>query len=90
MAHRKAIILEGLAALGVGEFTHLDGTLERHLIAVHDLLESWGANETLCQAGLYHAAYGTAGFDAAMVSPMQRTRIAALIGPDAEQIVYTY
>ena len=90
MAIQDAAILEGLAALGAGEFRHLNGTLERHLITVHDLLRSWGASESLCVAGLYHAAYGTAGFDAAMVTPTQRTRIAALIGHDAEQIVYTY
>ncbi len=79
-----------LSALGAGEFSHLNGSLERHLVAVHDLLQSWGADDTLRHAGLYHAAYGTAGFTTAMVSPTQRMKIASLIGSDAEQIVYRY
>lgn len=90
MAIEVSDLFGALSALGAGEFIHLDGSLERHLVAVHDLLQSWGADETLCRAGLYHAAYGTAGFTAAMVSPTQRAEIAALIGNDAEQIVYSY
>ncbi len=83
-------LFAALSALGAGEFSHLNGSLERHLVAVHDLLGSWGAGETLCRAGLFHAAYGTAGFTAAMVTPSQRSEIAKLIGPDAERIVYLY
>lgn len=79
-----------LSALGAGEFSHLNGSLEQHLSAVRALLESWGADKTLCDAGLYHAAYGTAGFTAAMVSPNQRSKIAHIIGDCSEGIVYRY
>jgi hypothetical protein len=79
-----------LSVLGAGDFVHLNGTLERHLIAVHDLLRDWGAEDALCRAGLFHAAYGTAGFTRTMVSLDRRQEIALLIGRDAESIVYTY
>ena len=81
---------QALAALGAGDFAHLNGSLERHFTSVHALLEQWGADETLCRAGLFHAVYGTAGFTAAMVSLDQRSKIADIIGADAEQIAYRY
>lgn len=49
-----------------------------------------GASEQLQDAGLYHAAYGTAGFELSMVCTNQRDRIAQIIGTDAEEIVYQY
>ncbi|EPN7879355.1 hypothetical protein M2G23_20830 [Vibrio vulnificus] len=41
-------------------------------------------------AGLFHAAYGTAGFDENMVSLSQRQEIARIIGRDGEALVYLY
>lgn len=84
------LLFRQLSALGAGDFAHLNGTLETHLIAVHDLLEAWGASRTLCRAGLYHAAYGTAGFTDALVSLDQRREISRLIGAEAERVVYIY
>lgn len=86
----KAKIFHDLSALGAGDFAHLDGTLERHLIAVHGLLQDWGAKEPLCSAGLFHAAYGTSGFTSAMVALDRRAKITSLIGREAEQLVYRY
>ena len=79
-----------LAELGAGEFRHLNGSLENHLISTAKLLETWGSRDALCDAGLYHAAYGTAAFDQAMVSLQMRGNIAAIIGEDAEKLVYLY
>ncbi|GAL33384.1 hypothetical protein JCM19240_2080 [Vibrio maritimus] len=44
----------------------------------------------LVDAGLFHAAYGTAGFDDNMVSLSQRHEIAGVIGEEAESLVYLY
>jgi hypothetical protein len=85
-----AILFRELAALGAGDFGHLNGSLERHFIGVRAILESWGADETLMRAGLFHAAYGTAGFSPAMISLHRRGEISRLIGSDAEEVVYTY
>jgi len=79
-----------LQELGAGEFEHLNGPLLKHLNATAELLKQWGANQTLCDAGLYHAAYGTAGFDTHIVSLNSRKEIANIIGAEAEAIVYLY
>lgn len=79
-----------LAELGAGEFEHLDGTLTEHLLGTKQLLQQWGASSVLQDAGLYHAAYGTAGFDENFVGTDQRNTIAVIIGKEAEEIVYQY
>jgi hypothetical protein len=81
---------EALEKLGAGEFNHLDGNLIEHLSGTQQLLEKWGANIELQNAGLYHAAYGTAGFDERLVCEQQRGQIADIIGKAAEEIVYQY
>ena len=79
-----------LAALGAADFAHINGSLIDHLKGTKDLLCSWSASKVLQDAGLYHAAYGTAGFEAQMVSANQREKIAKTIGSQAEEIVYQY
>ena len=79
-----------LADLGAADFAHINGNLLHHLNGTKDLLSSWSASQPLQDAGLYHAAYGTAGFDAQMVAPDQRGKIAHIIGQQAEEIVYQY
>lgn len=81
---------EALQELGAGDFQHLNGTLEAHLKGTELILEQWGASEVLQVAGLFHAAYGTAGFDENMVSLNQRHEISKVIGSDAEALVYLY
>jgi len=78
---------QALADLGAGDFEHLDGPLIEHLRGTRALLRQWGARAELQDAGLYHAAYGTAGFSQNLVSLDQRGRIAAIIGDSAEAIV---
>ena len=82
--------LQELANLGAGEFEHLDGTLIDHLMGTMELLKEWGAISELQDAGLFHAAYGTAGFDECMVSLERRRDIAKIIGAKSEEIVYEY
>ena len=54
------------------------------------MLNSWHAKPFICDAGLYHAAYGTDGFDEHMVSVTQRKAIGEIIGTQAEELVYLY
>lgn len=79
-----------LAVLGAGDFDHIDGSLIAHLKGTQHLLKQWQASGVLQDAGLYHAAYGTAGFSESLVSTDQRHRIARIIGQEAEDIVYRY
>lgn len=83
-------ILEQLAALGVGEFSHYNGSLATHLKNTHALLTSWGAPSEICKAGLFHAIYGTAGYDEQVYDLTKRYDIQKLIGYDVEQLVYLY
>jgi hypothetical protein len=79
-----------VAALGAADFAHINGNLIDHLQGTKELLASWSASKVLQDAGLYHAAYGTAGFEEQMVAANQREKIAQIIGPQAEEIVYQY
>jgi hypothetical protein len=64
--------------------------LKKHLIGTFDILNSWHAKPFISDAGLYHAAYGTEGFDEQMVSVEQRRAIGEIIGTKAEELVYLY
>jgi len=79
-----------LSDMGAGEFEHVNGALLDHLNGTRDILLSWDASAALQDAGLYHAAYGTAGFDEQFVSIEQRHSIAQIIGKEAENFVYLY
>ncbi|AOT08691.1 DUF6817 domain-containing protein [Pseudoalteromonas luteoviolacea] len=81
---------KALASLNASDFQHLNGDLESHLKGTASILKSWGASELLQTAGLFHAAYGTAGFDMSMVSLEQRDSIAKTIGKEEEALVYLY
>ena len=79
-----------LSKLGAGDFDHIDGNLIDHLRGTQKLLKEWSASAILQDAGLYHAAYGTAGFNEILVSIEQRDKISQIIGNEAEDIVYLY
>ncbi|MHC3474500.1 DUF6817 domain-containing protein [Streptomyces sp. 7R007] len=79
-----------LRELGADRIPHPGGTLLAHLDRVRDRLTAWNARPALRLAGLCHAAYGTDGFPAALLSLDRRTELAAVIGPEAEELVYFY
>ena len=79
-----------LQEIGAGDFQHLNGSLAHHLERTKDILATWGTSNDLQTAGLFHAAYGTAGFDESMVNLSQRQKVADVIGEQAEAIVYLY
>lgn len=84
------LLFKRLQELQAGEFAHLNGPLIDHLKGTADLLTAWGNRDVLCNAGLYHAAYGTDGYSQSLVDLTTRPRIADLIGTEAEEIVYLY
>jgi Domain of unknown function (DUF6817) len=83
-------VFKQLAELGADELQHINGSLLSHLEGTYGLLKAWGNREGLCKAGLYHAVYGTFAFESSLVDLKKRERIAVLIGPEAERIVYYY
>jgi hypothetical protein len=82
--------LSHLIALGAAGVSHVSGTLAAHLRRTGALLRSWGGRDALCLAGLYHAVYGTAGFQDKLLDVSRRQSIAEVIGPEAEAIAYLY
>jgi hypothetical protein len=81
---------EFLLAKGALDVDHPGGTLLSHLRRIHDVLCAWGARPALRLAGLAHAAYGTDGFPHGLMEVSGRPTLAALIGSEAEEIVYAY
>lgn len=84
-----------LKDLGVGEFAHLNGKLESHLLGTYGLLMDWGCPGYVCDAGLYHAVYGTQplkrlGIPHKEYSPSDRPGIRGIIGNESERLVYLY
>lgn len=84
-----------LKDLGVGEFAHLNGNLESHLLGTYELLKEWENSEYVCDAGLYHAVYGTQpmknlGIPHKEYSPSDRPIIREVIGEESERLVYLY
>ncbi|MFG2803651.1 DUF6817 domain-containing protein [Streptomyces pseudovenezuelae] len=70
--------------------THPGGTLLAHLQRVQARLATWQARPALQLAGLCHAFYGTDGFPTPLLPLDRRKDLAAVIGTEAEAIVYLY
>ena len=85
-----AAVTGTLASRGAAGIVHPGGTLLAHLQRVGALLGQWGARPALRLAGLCHAWYGTDGFHAVLGDLALRDELAAIIGADAEQLVYLY
>ncbi|MDX3532504.1 hypothetical protein P1P75_40455 [Streptomyces sp. ID05-39B] len=79
-----------LRELGAGTLAHPGGTLLAHLLRVRSRLADWGAGPELQLAGLCHAFYGTDGFPSALLPVDRRGELVAVIGEEAEAIVYFY
>jgi hypothetical protein len=79
-----------LAARGADGIPHPGGTLLAHLERVSALLGRWDARPALRLAGLCHAYYGTAGFPVMLGDPVGRDELVAVIGEEAERLVYFY
>ena len=73
-----------------GDVGHSGRTFYDHLIGVYDLLESIGAAERVCLAGLFHSIYGTNAFRHQAVSLDERHDVAKLIGYPAERLAYIF
>ncbi|MFD8704778.1 DUF6817 domain-containing protein [Kitasatospora sp. NPDC059648] len=79
-----------LRAHDADRIPHPGGTLLEHLTRVAALLADWGADSAVQAAGLCHAAYGTDGFDGALLAVDERDTLVELVGERAEALVYLY
>ncbi|MEV4151990.1 alpha/beta hydrolase family protein [Nocardia salmonicida] len=76
--------------LGTEHIEHPGGTLHAHLHRVHALTVEWNAAPRAQLAAICHASYGTDGFAHALLPVEDRGRLRAVIGADAEALVYLY
>jgi len=79
-----------LRELGADRVGHGNRTLLDHLVATARLLESWGAADDVCRAGLFHSIYGTDAFEHSVLSFDERPRVVELIGERAERLAYVF
>jgi hypothetical protein len=75
---------------GAEGIPHAGGSLYQHLGRVCERLTGHGAGEAACLAALAHAAYGTDGFAVSLLDVTDRATLRALIGAEAEEMVYRY
>jgi len=57
-----------------------------HLLGTRRLLVEWGERPALCDAGLFHSAYGTEYFP--HTTSAERDEVRAVIGDDAERVAW--
>lgn len=88
---RRALVAL-LTERGAADLAHVVAgtTLLDHFERTEQLLRSWGNPETVCLAGLCHAAYSSDGFEGQVVDRSSRATIAEVAGPEVEAIVYLY
>ncbi|MCU1485788.1 MAG: hypothetical protein JWN67_2534 [Actinomycetia bacterium] len=83
-------VIAFLEERGAATLEHPGGTLLAHLRRTADTLERWGAPDALVLAGLAHATYGTDGFPSSLATLDERPLVQALLGDEAEALVYEY
>ncbi|WP_426571075.1 DUF6817 domain-containing protein [Aquihabitans sp. McL0605] len=78
-----------LKQLGFGELTH-DSHVPflSHLLGTRRVLVEWGERAAMCDAGLFHSAYGTEYFP--VDTSVDRADVSAVIGADAEEIAHAW
>lgn len=79
-----------LEEAGAGWMPHSRRSLLEHLLGVRALLEGWRARPALLDAGLFHAAYGTEFFEREPLGPLERDRVRAVIGDEAERLAHLW
>jgi len=85
-----AAVMAMLRAHGADTIRHPGGTLLAHLIRIFERLAGHGASRALQYAGLAHAVYGTDGLDVVLLDHHDREPLRALVGPEAEALIYRY
>lgn len=79
-----------LRRLGAGKRPHSGRSLLAHLLGTRTLLEVWGADPALCDAGLFHSVYGTESYRTAIIPLELRSEVCAMIGHEAEKLAFLF
>jgi len=79
-----------LQSLDTHRFPHSRRTQAEHLVGTRDLLRSWGNDEAVCRAGLFHSIYGTRVFKIRCADFSSRKMVRDVIGEAAESLAYLF
>ncbi|MFV0680043.1 DUF6817 domain-containing protein [Ottowia sp.] len=86
-----APVLPTVLARGVGQDWHKAGTFRHHLVGVARSLALWQQPRDVRLLGLLHSVYGNAFVDIVKFdASTERAGLQALIGADAEELVYQF
>ena len=69
---------------------HERGSLESHLVGVHDILTRWKQPERVQLAGLLHSGYSTEAFAFRLFGKRDRPRMRELIGEASERLTFAF
>ena len=69
---------------------HTERGLLDHLRGTHQLLVKWGARPAVCNAGLFHSAYGTEHYEPRAILLSMRGEVRQLIGDEAESLAWLF
>lgn len=75
-------------SIGADQIEHTEKGYLAHAIGVHNDLRSWGCDEEVCRAGLFHSIYGTEFFQRFTLPLERRDEVSRLIGERAERLAY--
>lgn len=81
-------LTEFFVALGADGIEHTEKGYLAHAVAIYHDLKSWGCDEELCWAGMYHSIYGTEIFQRFALPLDRRAEVLELIGARAERLAY--
>ncbi len=77
-----------IRSIGADDVEHSERTYLAHAIGVHNDMRTWGCDDDLCHAALFHSIYGTELFQR-FTLPLERRRdVRELVGETAERIAY--
>lgn len=77
-----------LTELGIERIAHTEKSYLAHLIGLYRYLQSQGAIEEICRAGMFHSIYGTERFQGFKLPLERRGDVRELIGERAENLAY--
>jgi hypothetical protein len=82
-------MVDFLRGLGTEDVAHSgEKGFLAHLVSVYRDMESWGGDQDLCRAALFHSIYGTELFRRWSLPQDRRDDVRALIGERAERIAF--
>ena len=81
-------LTEFFKQVGADSIEHTEKTYLAHAIGVHNDMKTWGGDDELCRAAMYHSIYGTEFFQRFTLPLERRGDVRDLIGERGERLAY--